>query len=446
VAIEKNIVGINRKIRMSIAIVVPNISSRLSYVLDWLFGKQLQIEYEIFTKFPVDTSFQVVIHYGDDSKNTFRIPNAGLLFDNNIESQNINIGSWNNTPTLFASTEQNDTIPFDIFSAIFYLLSRYEEYLPFNPDKHNRYPATESILYKNNCLEQPVVDEWVFHFRKLLCEKGVVTKQNVFAFLPTYDIDIAWSYLHKGWIRNIGGYCRDFFRNKIALVKERTSVLSGHKKDPFDSFGFLELIHQQNQLHPIYFILASLDATDFDKNITPFQEDMRALIAQLSAANMIGIHPSYYTEANIVKAHQEKIVLEEIIGKQIIHARQHYIKLHLPDTYRQLIELGIELDYSMGYATHLGFRAGTSHRYSWYDLLHETATELTVIPFCFMDATAHYELKLNAVEAFDRLTAMQQRLQKINGTLITVFHNFSLGTDKDWEGWQEKYTLFLQSM
>ena len=108
--------------------------------------------------------------------------------------------------------------------------------------------------------------------------------------------------------------------------------------------------------------------------------------------------------------------------------------------------LGIEYDYSMGYATHLGFRAGTSHSFVWYDLLREKTTELNVTPFCFMDATAHYELKLSADEAFSRLHAMQQLLQKINGTLITVFHNFSLGTDKEWEGWQEKYASFLHSI
>lgn len=429
---------------MSVAIVVSNISPRLSYVVDWLFGKQLRVAYELFAEVPVNRSFQLVIHYG--SVSSFTIPDAGLLFERDVKPQNINIGTWHNIPTLFATEEKNNAIPFDIFSAIFYLLSRYEEYLPFNADKHNRYPAIASILYQNNCLERPIVDEWIFALAQMLYAKGIVTKQSAFTFLPTYDIDIAWSYLHKGWKRTIGGYFRDLFQNNLSLVKERIAVLGGQKKDPFDSFEWLEQLHRAYQLHPVYFILAALTATDFDKNIAPLQQDMLALITRIAATATVGIHPSYYTVANLEKAQQEKGVLEKITGKQITLSRQHYIKLHLPDTYRQLIDLGIEQDYSMGYATHLGFRAGTSHSFTWYDLLHETTTNLSVTPFCFMDATAHYELKLSAEEAFSRLEAMQQQLQKINGTLVTVFHNFSLGTDNEWEGWQERYALFLQSI
>jgi hypothetical protein len=61
-----------------------------------------------------------------------------------------------------------------------------------------------------------------------------------------------------------------------------------------------------------------------------------------------------------------------------------------------------------------------------------------------MDTTAHYEMGLSVEEAFEKLLYFKNSLQKINGLLLTVFHNFSLGTDKEWEGWAEAYADFIK--
>ena len=156
------------------------------------------------------------------------------------------------------------------------------------------------------------------------------------------------------------------------------------------------------------------------------------------------MHPSYETNSSPELFEQEQNILLAIIGKEISASRQHYIKLALPQTYRKLIELGIQQDYSMGYGTHLGFRAGTSRPFYWYDLQEEQQTTLQVFPFSFMDTTTRYELNLSVDEAFEKLNKLKGRLQKVGGLLITVFHNFSLGTDKEWEGWAEAYADFIK--
>ena len=65
-------------------------------------------------------------------------------------------------------------------------------------------------------------------------------------------------------------------------------------------------------------------------------------------------------------------------------------------------------------------------------------------PFCFMDTTAHYEAKLSPTEAFEKLDAMSKILEKTGSTLVTIFHNFSLGTSNEWRGWRHAYEIFLQ--
>ncbi len=426
----------------SIVIYCPFTSKRLLYVLDWIFKSRLGVDYTL-TNNTTDFS-DLCISYGSVIENAISIPSCRLLDEQGIKQHEIKTGEWNNIPTLYA--ENNDTIPFDIFSAVFFLISRYEEYYSFTPDKHGRYPATDSILYKNGWLERPLVDEWIEALRLLLQQKGGFTiPTRSFSYLPTYDIDIAWSYKNKGLVRGMGGFVKDILSLRVAEVAKRISVLSG-AQDPYFSFDSIALLHKKYNYTPVYFVLATLRTGEFDKNISPLHPDMQQLIQSFANEGTLGVHPSYNMNTNNAFLEEEKSSLEKISGMAISQSRQHYIRLWFPRTYRQLIAAGITDDYSMGYGTHLGFRAGTGLAFNWYDLETETATALQVHPFCFMDSTAHYELKLSAAEAFARLNSMSTILQKQNSQLITVFHNFSLGTDNEWKNWAASYASFLEKM
>jgi hypothetical protein len=426
---------------MSIAIIVPRITARLVYTLNWLFLEQLGVHYELLTEHPSDKEFQLTISYGN-ANSEFSIPDVGLLFESGLYIHKIELNEWNGLPIVFANNGY--TIPFDVFSAIFYFLSRYEEYLPFTPDKHQRFPATESVLFKLNLLERPIVDEWVFCIGEILKHKGVKIQRDAYKFLPTYDIDIAWSYKNKGIKRTIGAYLKDATEINFSAIAERTSVLCGTKQDPYFSFEFTDKLHRELDLKPLYFVLAAKKNGTFDKHILPTQKNMKSLIKRISSQYPVGIHPSYETNSKPELFGEEKCILEKIINTEISISRQHYIKFSLPTTYRKLIEIGINKDYSMGYGTHLGFRAGTSKPFLWYDLAEEMQTGLQIIPFSFMDTTAHYELKLSVENAFERLELLQKRLQQIDGLLTTIFHNFSLGTDSEWQGWSRAYAKFCK--
>ncbi len=428
---------------MHIVIIVSEISSRLTYVCDWIFVQQLGVDYKFCTNKTEEQEALLTIDYTNKVSN-FSVPNIGLLFANSIEQQSIHTGLWNELPTLFAAQDADHVLPFDLFSAVFYLISRYEEYVPFVPDRHHRYPATESILFKAGLLERPIIDEWLFALSKLLRDKGLSIHQKSFEFLPTYDIDIAWSFKHKGLKRTMGGYLRDIAKNNFESLKERTAVLQAKKKDPYFSFDVTDRLHRDNELEPLYFILAAAQNTAWDKHILPSNKHMSALIQSLAQQYKIGIHPSYHANAQPHLFREEQKTLSTISGQQMDISRQHYIKVEWPKTYRALLEMDIRQDYSMGYSTHLGFRAGTSRSFFWYDLLAEAPTQLHIFPFCFMDTTAHYEMGLSVEEAFEKLHYFKNSLQKINGLMLTVFHNFSLGTDKEWIGWNEAYADFIK--
>jgi hypothetical protein len=422
-----------------------NDSARLRYVLDWIFNERLGVAYSLATEETELKDIPFFIAYGKDPGKGLSMPDAGLLWQRGSEKHEIKTGEWEGIPTLYHSSEGSFTLPFDILSAVFFLLSRHEEYYDYTPDKHGRYPATESILFKNNWLRRPIVDEWIAALGKLLSEKyGIKVYPPPFSFIPSYDIDIAFSYLHKGRRRTIGGFFRDLLKGDIDAIMERSAVARGRQQDPYDSFDMMAHWHKEFGYNPRFFVLASLQTTDFDKNIHPSHPHMRKLVKQMDEQGEVGMHPSYYTDKFPEYWHNERAALKDILDKNINISRQHYIRLQIPETYHFLEQNGIKDDYSMGYGSHLGFRAGTGAAFNFYHLPEEKAKYIRIHPFCFMDTTARFEEKMNCQQAFSVLEEMKKLLQRCNSQLITIFHNFSLGSARDWTGWKKSYRDFIE--
>ena len=419
-------------------------STRLKFALDWLLKERLQLNYRITGAGEEVKNLPFFIAYGAALPHSVSIPDAGLLWQTDLQIQEPRTAVWNDVPVLFAMEQPGTTLPFDLFSAIFYLLSRYEEYYPFPADKHGRYPATSSILYLKGWLQRPIVDEWVAAFRRRLqAASGIHIPETHFSYQPTYDIDMAYSHLHKGAGRIIGAYMRALLKGDVKQISERTQVLKNKQKDPYDSFRWLRQLHKEYDCKPVYFILSATKTTAYDKNIHPQHPAMMRVIKNLAKEGAIGIHPSYYSEQNDGLS-KEKKLLELIASRGTTISRQHYIKIKNPDTWRLLLANDITDDYSMGYGAHLGFRAGTGNSFLWYDLQQEKITTLRIHPFCFMDTTAHFEAQLSATDAFARLEDMCKRLEQTGSTLVTVFHNFSVGTSNEWKGWRQAYEHFMQ--
>jgi hypothetical protein len=411
-------------------------SPRLRYVLDWLLKERLGLDYRISSDEAEARNAATGLAYGW-AEGPPSIHDEGLLWETGIRKSDPELSEWEGLQTLFLNAESACDIQFDMLGGIFYLLSRYEEYFSFLPDRHGRYPAAASVLFP--VLERPVVDEWVASFRQFLEQVwGLQIPVRPFSFEASYDIDIAWKYRNKGLKRNLGAALRDLLRRRFQLLDERRQAT-----DPWDAYVFLFALHMMDDMRPLYFVLAASQPSPFDKNISPEHPKMALLIKAFAEGGRIGVHPSYYSDVKPERMTAEKAALERVSGNLITRSRQHFIKLEFSGTYRALIAAGITDDYSMGYSTTFGFRAGTGVSFLWYDLENEQQTGLRVHPFAFMDTTGHYDLGLSAKKSFERLRKMSEQLIALNSKLVTIMHNFSLGTDLEWMGWREGYEEFL---
>lgn len=426
------------------------ISSRLKYIAGTLLQDFSGIDVFYTTSSEEFYNFEgakINYSFAHICDNEFHIlPASTLLFDNDIRVIDVPVREHHNYKTLFPCTQGD--LSFDIFAASFFLLARYEEYLPHQKDEYGRFAYTESIAYKEGFLDTPLIDYWLQDFQKILQVRFpfLLFALRQFRFVPTYDIDIAFSYLYKGISRTAGGAARSLLKGEIDDIKERFDVIAGKKDDPFDVYEWLYALHLKYELHPYYFFLVAKYPGDYDKNIDPLHPEMRELIRFHSVGYNIGIHPSWQSGDDMDLLKEEIETLEKIIEKKIIHSRQHYIRMTLPQTYNTLIEMGIHNEFSMGYGSINGFRASVSSPFYWYNLFTEEKSSLLVYPFCFMDANAYYEQKLSPQQAFAEIRQYHDTIKKVNGTMITIWHNNFFGSDKMFTGWKEVYELFLNEV
>lgn len=371
------------------------------------------------------------------------ICNHTLLFEDSVKEQSISCFEINSFKALFKS---DGDYPFDIFAAAFYLLSRYEEYLPYQKDKFGRYAPENSLAYKEKFLDIPLVNVWIDNFKSTLKKKFSMphVQSSMFNFQPTYDIDEAFAFRLKGILRTAGGGLKSLAGGSFSDVKERVEVLKGDKTDPYDSYQWLDELHEKYQLHPRYFFLLAMEKGKYDKNISPDHPAMQELIKRHAAKYPVGIHPSWKSGDDEGFLEKEKNLLQAISGKTITSSRQHYIRFTLPDTFHLLINAGITDDYSMGYGGINGFRASVASFFYWYDLENEQTTNLLLHPFCFMEATSIFQLNHTPQEALKELHHYYQAIKSVNGTMITIWHNTSLGTYPKFSGWREVYEEFVR--
>jgi hypothetical protein len=197
-------------------------------------------------------------------------------------------------------------------------------------------------------------------------------------------------------------------------------------------------------MRPYYFFLGAARQEAVDRNVPVTASGLQELIRYYAAGSRIGVHPSWQSGDQEHLLKEEIEWMEYISGQRINRSRQHYIRFTLPVTYRRLLHYGIDQDYSMGYGSINGFRASVASSFYWYDLEKEEKTPLRLFPFCFMDANSYYEQQLTAAAAMTELTQYYRRIRKVNGLMITIWHNSILGRDPEFAGWREVYETFLK--
>ena len=355
--------------------------------------------------------------------NEFFIQSYGLLESTGIEDLEVQVRPWDDSFGFFSVSEKSK-LPFDIFSAAFFLLSRYEEYLPHVKDELGRYPAQESLGFQNGFLSQPIVDIWAYKLKSELLQafpdiefpekKGVVHS--------LLRIDQPYRYIQKGFVRSLAGYWKELSKFKFRSVFKRSRVLLGPGKDPYDQYDWLiDVVSKSENLLTAFFLLG--DHQELSKGFNSRREKIRSLIKYVGDYCEVGLLLSYHGLDDVDILKKEKKQLEETTHRSLNSSMNSDFLVMLPDMYRELVEQEIERDFSMVYEDTPGYRAGTCTPFLFFDLDYEIKTPLVIHPIAF--TTEGFNKKYES-DSLQRIMNMFDRTMELNGTFSVLFniHDF----------------------
>ncbi len=420
-------------------IYTPKITSRLTYVFKHICIRILGLDIGFTT-----TIEEFIAHSGAKlsySKqplgNEFFVQSRDLLFQQGVESIDITVRDWEKTKCFFMCGEKSE-LPFDIFAAAFYLISRYEEYLPHVKDEMGRYPVTESLGFKNNFLKQPVVDIWAFKFKEQLQKRfpGLDFSTRKMIIHHLVEVKTPFLFLQKGIFRSTVCFLSDVLKFRFKNFIKRTQVVFRFKQDPYDVYDFMiDAVKKNNVQATAFFILGETE--DFFTAIETQHPKYKELIKHVGDYLQTGLLFSAKALNDVDKLKAEKKQMESITNKEVAQSINANYLVNLPEIYRHLIALEVGVDCSMVYGSIPGFRAGTCTPFLYYDLDYEIKTPLIIHPVAF---STHAFSGKSTIEKETETTNLFDAVKNVNGTFSIAFNSLDFIDVPENNYWRKLYT------
>lgn len=430
---------------MAVRIFSAEDTPRLRYIASLILGDILGLPWTITSDRRKIRNKPVINYSNEKVEGAFNIIPDSLLFEHGISSREIDVTQWKGLPVFFSSHASSD-FPFDIFAASFYLVTRYEEYSDNRSDIHGRYMASSSIAFKHGFLQTPVVDFWVNEFARAFIRRygNIAIRRNEFRSLLTFDTDQPYAFAGKNIFETLSGFAGDI-RTGSQNIGKRYRTATRNENDPYDVFGYITCVAAENNAESMFFFPVG-GHSKYDKNPSWKNPAYRALIKGISVKHAFGLHPSYKAAFNPPALGSEKDQLTEITGQTFKCSRFHYLRFRLPDSYRNILKIGITEDFSMGYPDEPGFRAGIARPYFFYDLEEEKQTGLRIVPFQVMDEALFQTKGLDNDSALMVINGIIMKIRSAGGMFVSIWHNTSLLEDAQGLGRRQVLEQMLKAL
>lgn len=384
--------------RIPLRIVADDPGPRLSYVLDILFRDLLDHDY-MMAEGEGDLTYSRTA-----PASGIHIPCSGFLSETGMHDDLP-------FPTDLLTHDNHSTV--DLFAWTFYHLSLL--------------PLTQGLA-----APIPTHALWVEDVAALLADRlDLKVSQRNFSYEITIDVDNPWKYRYKPAFVQWGGMAKDLLKGNWAGLGERRRALFS-KDDPFDTDALVRKLCPADKTTLFYLVDGDHpNDSRFSLRIPAYADRVKAFQA---AGYGAGIHPSYDSHNDADLTASQKVLLEGVVGPVSL-SRQHYLCYTLPETFRTLLELGIQREYSLCPKDFTGPLSRIARPYPWYDLEADAVTDLVLVPAVVMDRSLQQYLGLSPVDAIIAIRSQIQAVRQRKGHFVIILHNETFSESGEWKGW-----------
>ena len=434
------------------------------YIINTLISEFLGLEYSIEIHNTKDyllkfSDSQIIIKdsfWGENKSDEYLITEnipQKINFLKNELTDNINLPILYGTDSIVVE-DKIIKIGLDIFASSFFMLTRWEEYVNNKRDNLDRFPGKESIAFKNNFNDRPIVNEYVEFLWNILKHWGYKgdRRKKLYTIFPTVDVDHLFSY------NNFFQFAKKPFillkneapTQNITSTKNKTKIKKAWEYfydyykiklhfslDPSDTYNKLMNKSELNSIKTYFFFLSGSNNTyDVD---TPLSDKRFNKILNVikSREHYIGFHPGFDTYNNIDLWKKAKNNLDRFIDGQTKFGRQHYLRFNIPNTWQIWEENNMEWDSTLGYSDITGFRCGCCYEFSVFNVVTRKQLKLKEYPLLIMDV-ALFNQGLSTENAKKNINIIKENVKKFNGNFVFLWHNSSFNVNK-WKEYESVY-------
>jgi hypothetical protein len=411
------------------------LTPRIKYIFSFLFKDILKVEVEFTgnSQYFIQSTLPKISYGEQPLADELFFKSTPLLFANKVEEALLKPITFGDYQVPFAV--QDSALPFDVFAASFFIVSRYEEYL-FQKKTTEEFKASKSLQHKWKILKRPIIDEWALMLKNLIRKKYPDFKfhQKHFSHHPTINFTVNPS-LPKGFVNKSKFLFSAFFQKRNRYLSSKFDRLTGVDINNEQVLNAVTQWLAYKKTKPLYFV-------NFPDIPTSYLQ-VNGLSKSLSQKAVGLLRPCADSPQGITTIKDNLIKLKKIHPELIHLTSQQLEVLKFPICYLNLLSSGFISDFSMGYADTIGFRAGTCTPFNWYDLQLEKATTLKVNAYCMTDQALQF---LPLEEGKKTVNHLIDQVKVVNGTFYSTWQLRSLSDHLKYKKLKTLFTEMLQSV
>ena len=352
-------------------------------------------------------------------------------------------------------TDSADEVP-QLPEQLARLVLRREEYEQQHRDQWGCWEFSFSESFRRGALWEPEVDRWLAARRRELSRQVELEPLwpdgRAFALCMSHDVDLL---SRVSTARQVLRSVRTSLTDEPKTVRERLvraarpgvrvarSLYNGISTAPVaDTLERSVELERERGVTASYFftVYPGGDASRFDclyryEDACRFRGErvrVRDVVRTLRDEGFdVGLHGSYNSALAPGMLARERATLEAALDADVTTTRQHFLHWDVRTTPHEQAQAGLRADSSLGFNRNLGYRAGTSLPFRFYDVEREERLDLLELPLLVHDGALLRPdaLELDVPLAREAIRQFIDTAAETNGVATLIFHPNNLERD-----------------